>query len=81
MQEQFIPIARRLADGRYSVERRYYYRTNYLSDWELRERYNEVINSKQDAVEWFRPVAASFRGVAQEEMEPDWVECLPNSIR
>ena len=80
MQFKFLPIAHKLSDGSYEVQRRYYCRANYCFDWDLSERDGAVVVSKQEAIEWFRPVAAFFLNVPENELLPSWVSCIPRSI-
>ena len=80
MQSKFLPIARKMPDGKYRVERRYYCRSTYFTDWTFCERYYSVVSSADEAVAWFRPVVASFLGSNQENLSPLWVYCLPKSL-
>lgn len=80
MQFKFLPIVRKMPDGNYRVERRYYCRPNFFTDWTFCERYSSVASTNDEAVAWFRPVVAAFLGSTQENLSPLWVYCLPKSL-
>ena len=80
MQFKLLPTTRKLPFGKIFVERRYYCRSNYFTDWDLCERYNAVVRNNYEAVEWFRPVVASFLDIQEENLPPLWTNYLPKSL-
>ena len=80
MQTDFVPSVRWLSSGALKLFRRYYNRPNWQAEWILCETYSSVVQNRSEALEWFKPVVACFRGVSQEELLARWWDCLPKSI-